>query len=76
MATPTQLADDLAKYGETDYGRMVARQMKENERSAPLNADVPPQLIDSQWTIDAIAKEVENQGCIFDKHFSRRAARY
>lgn len=59
MATPTQLADDLAKYGETDYGRMVARQMKENERSAPLNADVPPQLIDSQWTIDAIAKEVE-----------------
>ena len=33
LATATQLADDLAKYGETDYGKMIARQMKENERA-------------------------------------------
>ena len=42
---------------------MIARQMKENERSAPLSNDVEPQLIDDQWTLDAIEMEIaESQG--------------
>ncbi len=59
LATATQLSDELGKYGETDYGKMVARQMKENERTAPLSNEVEPQQIDDQYTLDAISKEIE-----------------
>ena len=62
-ATPTQLADELGKYGETDYGKQVARQMKENERAHPISDEVEPQLIDSQVTLGAIEMEIaETQG--------------
>ena len=62
-ATPTQLADELGKYGETDYGKQVARQMKENERAHPISNEVEPQLIDSKITLGAIEMEIaETQG--------------
>ena len=62
-ATSTALSDELGKYGETDYGRMVARQMKENERTAPLSEEVEPQFLDNQHTMAAIEMEVaETQG--------------
>ena len=62
-APHTALSDELAKYGETDYGRIVARQMKENERAAPLSDEVEPQFLDDKHTMDAIEMEVaETQG--------------